>query len=276
VGSLTALVVAGGALLAACGGSGSASPTTTAPARTPASALLDAYASTVATGTARVSETIDASSSVRTVDVTAAGVLDFTSKRLAMSLTEPTIGTVQVRLDLPEAYLTLPPADMQGLPPGVSWLSFDVDKVTSGALGTSLSSLSSSAESSTNQLALIEAAASGPVRTLGPATIRGVPTTGYAATVDAGKLYTDARVRAAVEQLLKQVDVTEIPLRIWIDAQGRVRRITIDTTVAAKGSEVAEHVTVDYYDFGVAVPGPPPASQTYDITSMLGSSRGSL
>ena len=83
-------------------------------------------------------------------------------------------------------------------------------------------------------------AVSGSIEAVGTDEIRGVETSHYRATIDTAKL--EQLVPAAQRQSLggldqsaEQAGSTEIPLDVWIDADQRVRKLSIDVDAEAAG-----------------------------------------
>jgi hypothetical protein len=83
---------------------------------------------------------------------------------------------------------------------------------------------------------------SAAVERRGLATIRGVATTHYAARVRAG--------------------TNRVPLDVWVDGQGLVRRLRVDW----QGADAS----IDLFDFGDVNVTVPAASDTVDLSNMLG------
>lgn len=119
-------------------------------------------------------------------------------------------------------------------------------------------------------LSYLKAAAS-KVELIGSEQLRGTPTTRYAVTVDA------AKVAAQVpEEFQGFADESGLafpkPADVWIDQQGRLRKIHYTVTMNAPGEATPTAVTIEstleLYDFGVPVHvTPPPANQVEVIRS---------
>jgi len=178
-------------------------------------------------------------------------------------------------------YVHLPSVVAEKLPGRRPWVELNLGALSSASGLSGLSSLLGGPQTSTlrdlgHMLAMLRAA--GDVRTLGPATIDGVRTTGYSAVVDLAKL---ARVappsgRAAARQLASELErrfgVARIPVRIWVDARHLVRResLAISERVPPLDTPVHVAMTIDMLAYGPQpVPTPPPASQVTDITAQL-------
>jgi hypothetical protein len=108
-------------------------------------------------------------------------------------------------------------------------------------------------------------AASSKAEVVGTEQVRGVPSTRYAVTLDAAKL--PAHVPKEFQGLVEEAGLAfPRPADIWIDRQGRLRKIHYALTMKVPGAGAAAPVTtettLELYDFGVEVHVvPPPASQ---------------
>ena len=112
----------------------------------------------------------------------------------------------------------------------------------------------------------------GDVQTVGTETVRGVETTHYRATIDPQKAIDQApeRLRAQVRKGLEG-NGASIPVDVWIDGDGQDRKISMEMT-STKAGTVA--MTMEYYDFGVAVNvNAPPADDVYDFSQLFGGMR---
>ena len=180
----------------------------------------------------------------------------------------------------PDLYIQLPAADKGQLPSGKTWISINLNTVTEAKLGASLAQLSSTSQQSTQLLSYLQSVSSTGITTVGPATIKGVATTEYKATVDLTKVAEkkSPAAQAALKSLEAQLNATTLPVQIWLDGQGRVRQVSeqvqVSTTAQSSGGTTVPaasgsvSTTVDYYDFGTPVTvQAPPSSQVDDITS---------
>ena len=93
----------------------------------------------------------------------------------------------------------------------------------------------------------------------------------------------EVRLRRAYEKMEKQLGTTKLLVEVWLDEEGRVRRLKTTTPLpeeAASGGDaqgggrmtvVYEYsVVYEYYDFGAPVRvSPPPAGQTADVTDRV-------
>jgi len=269
-------------LLAGCGGAASSTggTATTGPVATKGAAsgnpLLTAYQKTVAAKTAGMSlvESVNGATG-GPVTVTANGQIDFASGDASLSMTVPSAGAVQLVLVKPTLYLQLPSSLGSILPAGKSWVSLNLDSASTSALGSSFSQLSGSADLSSQGLAYLQGISTDGVHTIGPDTVRGVATTEYSATIDLTKAVPrgDAAAQAALQKLRDSTGLSTVPIKVWIDAQGQVRRVVVQQALTVGGKSVTADVTIEYFDFGAPVAvAPPPADQTVDLSSLFGGS----
>ena len=177
--------------------------------------------------------------------------------------------TVATILDLPYGYVQSAGKLIKGKP----WARFDV-KGYSQTLGVS-GSLNTSSDPS-QFIDFLKA--TGQASTVGPETLRGVPTTHYHVLVDFARFsaVVPARLRAGAEQqaaLLKRISgQSNLPIDVWIDGQRRVRRYQLPVPLGFQGEKTSESVSVELYDYGTqSVPAPPPLSEVSDITSEVDS-----
>ena len=153
--------------------------------------VLASYSHTVGAKTAKVSlsESVTAAAAggpAKQVSITGQGTLDFKTHDAELTVSS-SMGTISDRFVSPNLYLQLPAAAATQLAPGKNWISINLNKVSEVKLGESLSQLSSSSQQSTQILSYLQAVSSSGISTVGPATIRGVDTIAYKATVDLTK-----------------------------------------------------------------------------------------
>ncbi len=244
--------------------------------------LRAAYSQTVDAKTAKVTltESVTASNSLPLqVTISGQGSVDFNSGNGTLTLSSPQAGSFSARFISPEVYIQLPAADKAQLPAGKTWISINENTVTEAKLGQSLAQLSSSSQESTQLLSYLQSVSTSGITTVGPATIKGVATTEYKATVDLTKVAAQKSpaAQAAIKSLETQLNATMLPVQIWLDGQGRVRQVSeqvqVSTTSQSSGGATipaasgSVSTTVDYYDFGTPVTvQAPPASQVDDVT----------
>jgi len=102
----------------------------------------------------------------------------------------------------------------------------------------------------------------------GKATVRGFETTHYAARIQVDKVADRLSPEAAhaLKQMSETLHAKEIPLDVWVDANGLVRRMKMNW----HPSGAALIVSLDLFDFGDVSVAVPAASETTDLSAMLG------
>lgn len=126
---------------------------------------------------------------------------------------------------------------------------------------------------------LVAGALTGSLELLGPDEIDGVPVTGYRGNFDLEKTLTDTREedydddrREAVERTFETLDIKESvhPGRVWLDAEGRPRRVEITFDMKPRNRWTFEMtLTLDLVEWGVDAPFDLPESQeTIRISSI--------
>lgn len=145
------------------------------------------------------------------------------------------------------------------LPEGAHWASLDLKKLGS-KYGVDLGQLSQVSPSDT----LTALKKAGSVHDLGRARIDGVSTTHYEAVIALDKL-------PGGSSLAKLAHLSAVPIDVWIDGQGLMRRLVLSESVDVNGQSAATRITMDLSRFGepvhVTVPS---AGDTFDLTSAAG------
>jgi hypothetical protein len=78
-------------------------------------------------------------------------------------------------------------------------------------------------------------------------------------------------VRKATAKLVGQLGVGAMPVDVWVDGDGLVRRVALELDAGAAGSvPVATTMTMDLYDYGTPVDvALPVASEVSDLAALL-------
>jgi hypothetical protein len=176
-------------------------------------------------------------------------------------------------------YLHLPKLAAQTGGAGKEWLSVDLSKLPKNLTsGLSIGQLSKSASAIKGLTAL---SSSITVHKVGKTTVRGSSTTHYRVTADTTKvvkaLVPKAQQAAALKSL-KASGNTSLPIQVYVDGSGLVRRFQVTGKIKLQGSP-ALHLTVrvDLFDPGAKVDVTvPPASVTADATQLIAGLLGSL
>jgi len=122
------------------------------------------------------------------------------------------------------------------------------------------------------------------VEEVGEEDVRGVETTHYRLTVDLQRAEEQApeEDRAFVRRQIETLGVTELPMEVWLDADGVARRqsyrVDLSDAQLPGASELPQEAlptaittTVEFYDFGTEVKADPPAEGEYtDVSQLLG------
>jgi hypothetical protein len=300
-GRCIALVAAGAMLFGACGGaSGTSYDDVSATTATKGASrgvvihdrLVNAAATTVEAGSARVAMTMTMRMPGTTAEgtVTAEGVEDFTTHdaQLTMDMRsllsqiapEESTGdaTVEIRIVGHAIYMKYPAAFAPLMGSQTPWLEIDLSQAA-GALGLPEGALDQYQQNDPTQYLRYLTGVSSDVQTVGHEAVRGVDTTHYHATIDLAKGMSTvpdaARNKLGVDaqaldkmyaQLQKQLGSSTLPVDVWIDGSGRLRRLAMNMSTKDAGVGIE----MELYDYGVAVHvEAPPADQVTDLFSML-------
>jgi hypothetical protein len=236
-----------------------APPTTTtetAPTDEPAdpAAIAEAAEATAAQGSARVATSVTVTGPVDLEQTfTGDGAFDFERRAGRMTI-ELTGGEEAEVVFVDSVAYYRPPAGT--LPGGKRWLRLDLQSVAD-ASSLDVGPLVQAAQADPSQSLLWLGALGPEVTRLGEEEVRGVPTTRYGTEVVLGLLAghappgQEAEWRAYVETLRGRLGLEAIPVEIWVDADGLIRRLRHELTFAAEGTSTA--ATTELYDFGVQV-----------------------
>jgi hypothetical protein len=158
-------------------------------------------------------------------------------------------------------------------PGGKKWLKVDLNAALAGK-GINLNQLGGGLGGVDPSQYLSYLKGAGPVSKLGTAVVGGVSTTQYHTVIDLNTVAkrlgkSSPAASAGIQSLLKTAGNSKIPVDVWIDGQGLVRREQVAYKIGSGPSAgTALNFTIDLSDFGVAVSvTPPPANQVFDITA---------
>lgn len=266
--SVSAAMAAAVLTFTGCGASGSGSGGVQEDAFT----LVTTTASkTVAAKTAKAAFVVDVNTTSRDLKVNGAGVVDFANNALSVTFPLPASsgisGSIDEVLVKGILYLRLP-EDARAKTGGHEWVSIDPAKLT----GASKSAASSYNQDLTSNLTALRAA-SRKITVRGTQRVRGVETTHYHALIDLQRAWKLHGIRQETIQQYQALLGDTLPEDVYLDAQGRTRRVEVtikpEAGSAAAGELKSESVSIDFYDFGKAnVAGivAPPKSQTIDFS----------
>lgn len=239
---------------------------------------------TVEAGSSRVEFTIAVKVAGQAIDMTGSGAFDFRRPRgeLSYRMQIPEVGAVamDMRMVGTKLYVRLPRELAGGrLPNGKPWLGIDLAKSLEQA---GLGGLDFTRQQDPAQSLQMLRAASTEVKEVGPADVRGVPTTRYAGKLDFRKAL-DAgldrlelpeaerrKARDGMQELIEQLGSASVPFEVFVDENGLLRRMTMQMSMAIQNERMSMRLAMDYFDFGVKVDvHAPPAADVTDVSSLL-------
>ena len=130
------------------------------------------------------------------------------------------------------------------LPAGKTWIKGDAKDALRARTPGQLSQFGSFAGTDPRDVFGLLKAVSGSIEAVGSEEIRGVETSHYRATIDTPKLEqlvpeAQRQSLGGLDQAAKQAGLTELPLDIWIDADQRVRKLSIDLDAKQPGTDAS-------------------------------------
>jgi hypothetical protein len=277
--------------LAGCGssssGSGAGPGGSAGASASPLQAVQAAYSSTIRQKSAKISLLEHVSLNGQKIDAHGTGVDDFAGHSL--DLTTTIAGQqIEIRKLGQVFYEKLPSAAASRLPGAKPWVSINLTALLKHTTGSSLSQLQAGQQDDPASILgyLKQASASG-LHTVGTASIRGVQTTHYTATIDLNKVAAAAgsQLGNVVKTEIKALGTSKYPMALWVDSHGLVRQLSYHVSASPTGSlpgssgssgssgpslHVDVSATIQFFDFGAPVTvTAPPASQTNDLTKVV-------
>jgi hypothetical protein len=172
-------------------------------------------------------------------------------------------------------YMRFPAVSSQ-LPAGKSWVRMDLGEAGK-AQGFDFSELRDFTSNDPRKMLDFLRAASEQIETVGTEELRGVGTTHYRATVnlaDYDKLAPASKreeLRSMLGEMIEQTGLDEIPVDVWLDELGLVRRLDMSFTATQPGTtdSVQATMTFEVYDYGEVVDVElPPAAEVVDAAAL--------
>ena len=151
---------------------------------------------------------------------------------------------------------------------GKQWVMLDLGKIARQR-GIDLGSLLNTSPTPTSALAYLRGSG-GKIDKVGEERVRGVKTTHYHTNVDLRRAASQAKgaSRQSLRRVITESGVKQIPVDVWIDGKGYVRRVAYETNSAGGRST---QVTMELHDFGTHIPiSAPPRQSVVDLMSRLG------
>jgi hypothetical protein len=167
------------------------------------------------------------------------------------------------------------PAIADQLPAGKSWVKGDASQLSSTS-SSRLGQFGSFAGTDPREIFAYLRAISGRIDAVGTEKVRGVETSHYTAAIDVRKLQrlVPPAQRAglgAIDQAVTQTGLTAIPIDVWIDTEGRLRKLVMDVNASASGngSTGSAKLELEVYDYGAPLRLTlPPADQVVDAATL--------
>ncbi len=197
--------------------------------------------------------------------------------------------SVQMVFQYPVLYMKTP-ALAGHLPEGKTWMKVDLSKAAQAA-GIDTSQLSSVDQFDPSQYLSYLRGSSGSVVAVDRETVNGVATTHYRADLEVSRIveHLSGEQQASAKAALEKLGAAgSIPVDVWVDAQGRVRReqLLLGAAAGANGgagsgsgstangaasgaaAEVSGTITIDFLSFGAVPPVvAPAANEVFDATA---------
>jgi hypothetical protein len=160
------------------------------------------------------------------------------------------------------------PAFAQATTQDKQWVKLNLATLASSQGSTDLSGILDASPTPANALAYLEG--SSTVDKVGSESVGGVDTTHYSvsANLDRAAEHASGATRDAVQGVISQSGVKTLPLEVWVDGNGYIRKVSYDEHA---GRRQAATVTMELHDFGgpVAISAPP-SDSVVDLTRMVG------
>lgn len=188
---------------------------------------------------------------------------------------DPSLWRIETIRDRTVTYLRFPALDDR-LPDGKAWVRLD-DGESAKAGGLELREFDRFTQADPQELLELLRAVSGDLETIGTEKLRGTDTTHYRASLDPGSLSQAAGVGdgedfgTLADELVAQSGVSEIPLDLWVDADGLVRKLAFEVTSTEAGSSEPSEASISFELWGFGEPVDvelPPASQVVDASAL--------
>ena len=249
----------------------------------PAALVAAAPDATTEAGTARMSleSTVRGIAGAGSFTSTGEGLIDFAAQRGAFTLELPDAIGAEMGGDIKFAYegTTMYLRSPEAVPGAdTEWVSFDLGVLSEQMAGTDIEQFNQAGNNDpSNTLALLKGSSDDVVE-VGTEEVRGEQTTHYRATVDLRKATEQAgavRDRRQFEAFLEQFPSETVPVEVWIDDEGRARRMRLDQPVPETpgmpaSPDASVVTTIELFDFGVEEPIEIPApDQVTDLTSQF-------
>lgn len=265
--------------LAGCGGNSGGAQTGSGSsgsgsAGAPVQAVKAAYATTTGTQTAKLTMDQQFDVGKRAISIDARGKVDFAKQLMRLTVQDKGRNAVQLRKVGQSMYVQYPPQAPAKLPKGKTWVAIDLSKIGKKQYGATYSQMQPGlATNPTQPLSFLKGVSD--AHKVGPATVAGIRTTHYKVKVDLQRLSDrmDPADRRGLQTLKQRLGSDTLPLDLWLDGQGRVRKeqMHLQFTTPA-GTKASIDTTIRLAGFGTPVQvDAPPQGKTTDLGQVLAS-----
>jgi len=205
--------------------------------------------------------------------VTGDGVVDLRAGGADLTVQVPLLGGgTRVLLVAGTLYGQVPPTLALLVPGGRPWASIALDRLTASSAGGALAAFGGTPTDPLQQIEALRGVVE--ARAVGPEPIEGTPTTRYAGIVDllATPAAADPARRPAVDRQIAEIGTNRVPVDVWVDDQGLLRRTAQTVTAPDRPGRpaTATTVTITLAEHGLPVAvTAPPADQVTDVGAFL-------
>jgi hypothetical protein len=206
----------------------------------------------------------------RGLEGSGSGVFNTGGKRAGQLSMKVTASGRQIPVDTivtGDVFYMRSPVFAQAVTEGKQWIKLDLAALAEQR-GIDLSSLLDASPTPTNALAYLAGASD--VEKVGSESVQGAKATHYEVTVDLQRAASHANgsVRKSLERVLSQSRIKTLPLDVWVDESGYIRRVSYEER---SGRREPAQVTMELHDFGAPVSiKPPPSDAVVDLGQLQG------
>ncbi len=188
---------------------------------------------------------------------------------------DPAGWKIEVIQDGDVGYVRFPAMDDK-LPDGKSWIRAEEGQ---SAGGVEFHEFEQFAQSDPRDLLTALHAVTSDIETVGTEQLHGVDTTHYRAVVDPAQLamkapgVDQAKTQSLVDQLAAQSGIADVPVDVWIDSAGLVRKLSMALTATNPASSQSSDASLAFeiWDYNEPVEiALPPASEVVDASAVHG------
>ena len=228
--------------------------------------FTSAAAATTAEGSARMAMEMHFEVDGQRTTINADGLVDFSDERMQLTMkTAAFPAPMELIGDGSTVYIRANSPELAAEADGKQWLAYDAkaySQVGGNALGGGTDPLA--------MLQLLERRGiASNVRREGGEPVRGAATTRYTADLDLAELL-ETFQGAEIREMADEVEKAAVTMTVWVGDDRVVRRSSIAMRFDVEGSSVASTITMELFDFGVAVDiAPPPADQVKRVGDVL-------